>query len=85
MGYYKNFDELCKRLTKLTLPQYGKITYCNIVRLYKIDPVHENPVLDIFVSDTFNFVIWIFEWFYRHNIEFTRIIIHQLKIFQFQI
>ena len=62
MGYYKNFDELYKRVTKLTLPQYGKINCCNIVRLYKIDPVHENPVFDIFVSDTFNFVIWVFEW-----------------------
>ena len=57
---YKNFDELCKRVTKLSLKSYWKINCSNTVHLFKTDPIYENPVLDIFVSDTFNFIIRVF-------------------------
>ena len=30
--------------------------------MYKTDPIHENPVLNIFVRDTFNFIIRVFAW-----------------------
>ena len=40
----------------------GKLIVVNAVHLYKIDPIHENPVLDIFISDTFNFIIRVFAW-----------------------
>ena len=30
--------------------------------MYKTDPIYGNPVLDIFVSDTFNFIIRVFAW-----------------------
>ena len=49
---YENFDELCKRVTKLSLLSYRKINCSNTVHLYKINPVYENPALEIFVSDT---------------------------------
>ena len=62
IDYYKNFDELWKRVTKLSLPSYWKINCSNTVHLYKSDPIYENPVLDIFVSDTFNFIIRVFAW-----------------------
>ena len=58
--WYKNFDELSKCITKLSLLSYWKINCGNTVHLYKIDPIYENPVLDIFVSDTFNFIIRVF-------------------------
>ena len=58
--WYKNFDELSKCITKLSLLSYWKINCGNTVHLYKIDPIYENPVLDIFVSDTFNFIIQVF-------------------------
>ena len=32
----------------------------NTVHLYKTDPIYENLALDIFVSDTFNFIIPVF-------------------------
>ena len=32
----------------------------NTVHLYKTDPIYENLALDVFVSDTFNFIIPVF-------------------------
>ena len=46
----------------MSLPSYWKINCNNTVNLYKTDPIYENPVLDIFVSDTFNFIIRVFAW-----------------------
>ena len=60
MDNYKDFDELCKRVTKLSLPSYWKIKYSNAIHLYKTDPIYEDPGLDIFVSDTFNFIMRVF-------------------------
>ena len=37
IDYYKNFDELCKRVTKLSLPSYWKINCSNIVHLYVME------------------------------------------------
>ena len=44
-------------VTKLNLLSYWKSNCSNTVHLYKTDPMYENPVLDIFVTDTFNFII----------------------------
>ena len=57
IDYYKNSDELCKHVTKLSLLSHWKINCSNTVQLYKTDPIYENPVVDIFVGDFFNFII----------------------------
>ena len=57
IDYYKNSDELCNHVTKLSLPSHRKINCSNTVQLYKTDPIYENPVVDIFVGDTCNFII----------------------------
>ena len=44
-------------VTKLSLLSYWKINCSNTLHLYKTDPMYENTVLDIFVTDTFNFTI----------------------------
>ena len=54
---YKNLDELRKHVTNLSLLSYWKINCSNTVYLYKIDPIYDNPLLDIFVGDAFNFII----------------------------
>ena len=63
IDFYKNFDELCKRIKKMSLPLHWKINCNNSLHLYKSDSIYENPMLDIFVSDTFNLIIQIFAWF----------------------
>ena len=44
-------------VTKLSLLSYWKINCSNTVHFFKTDPMYENTVLDIFVTDTFNFTI----------------------------
>ena len=46
----------------MSLPSYWKINSSNTVHLYKTDPIYEHPVLNIFVDDTFNFIIPVFAW-----------------------
>ena len=48
IDYYKNLDELCKCIGKLSLPSNWKINCGNIIHLYKI------------VSDIFNCIIPVF-------------------------
>ena len=48
IDYYKNLDELCKCIGKLSLPSNWKINCGNIMHLYKI------------VSDIFNCIIPVF-------------------------
>ena len=48
IDYYKNLDEFCKRIGKLSLPSNWKINCGNIIHLYKI------------VSDIFNCIIPVF-------------------------
>ena len=59
---YKDFEELCQRVSNLKLPPNWNIEFGTNLHIFKNDEIHEIPIFDLFFNNDLNFIIRVFTW-----------------------